>query len=188
MVEHPELPGQAVEYGNLLRRVALHDLGVLVEGRLPAHLVGKEGDVVGHEAVHRRRRTFGGSVEGSLDVVPTREAIVLVQDAEQLRVRVRVLLTGVRVGRIHEVAHMRHHAAAAVRRLVLRPLRHRIAQVLAEHAFERLAVPGPVQVSEEVVQGAVLEEHDNHVIHRVRTVLCCHCHSLSGNLLDVAAA
>ena len=166
----PNSRASPLSTGTCSGRVALHDLRVLVVGRLAAHLAGEEGDVVGHEAVHRRRRTLGRSVVRRRDVVPAGEAVVLVEDPEQLGVGVEVLLAGVGVGRIHVVAHVRRDPAAAVRRLVLRPLRHRIAQLPAEHPLERLAVARPVQVAQEVVQGAVLEEDDDDVIHGVGTV------------------
>ena len=51
------------------------------------------------------------------------------------------------------------------------PCRDRIAQLLAEHALEGLAVPRSVQMPQHVVQGPVLEQHEHDVIHRVGTVV-----------------
>ena len=57
VVEHPEPAGQPVEHRDLLGGEPGHDLRVLLVGGLAAQLGGEGADVVGDEAVHRRRLT-----------------------------------------------------------------------------------------------------------------------------------
>jgi hypothetical protein len=52
---------------------------------------------------------------------------------------------------------------------VLGPLGDRVAQVLADHALEGGDLTGLVEAAEQVVERAVLEEDQDHVVHGVRT-------------------
>jgi hypothetical protein len=54
---------------------------------------------------------------------------------------------------------------------VFGPLRDRVRQVLAGHTLEGLVVLESVEMAEQVVERAVLEQHENHVVHRVRAVM-----------------
>ena len=53
---------------------------------------------------------------------------------------------------------------------VLGPLGNRVAQALADDPVEGLAVLGTVEVSEDVVERSVLEEHKHDVVEGVRLI------------------
>jgi hypothetical protein len=81
----------------LRRRMARHDLGVLIGGGRPAHLGGEGADVVGDEPVHGGpltlvfRRVIGGG-----DVLERHPAVGgRIDEAEELGVDVRILLAGI---------------------------------------------------------------------------------------------
>jgi hypothetical protein len=74
---------------------------------------------------------------------------VLVEGVVELGVGVVILLTRVRVRRVHVGGdRVRHNLAIGA---VLRPLRNRVAQVLADDPVEVLIVLGAVQVPEHIV-------------------------------------
>ena len=163
VIEDAEALGHPAQHRHLLGRVAGHDLGVLLVGRLAADLAGEGADVVGDEAVHRRlgprRRDVPRRGHGLADL----EAVVLVERVVELGVGVEVLLARVRVRRVHVVGDRVGHDLALG--AVLGPLGDRVAEVLADHALERLAVLGSVQVTEEVVERAVLEQDQDDMVH-----------------------
>ena len=70
-------------------------------------------------------------------------------------------------GHVHPGGDAVGHDAS--RRAVLGPVRHRVAEVLAKHPFERLDFPGVVEAPEQIVERSVLEEHQHHVVHRIRS-------------------
>ena len=104
---------------HLLRRVAGHDLRVLLDRRLTPKLGGQHADVVGQETVHRRRLAVARLVEGLVRL--QLEAVLLIENPEQLRVDVRKLLTRIGTRRVH----VRRHPVGddPVLRPVLRPIR-----------------------------------------------------------------
>ena len=72
------------------------------------------------------------------------------------------------IGAVHVAGHrVRHHLALGA---VLGPLRDRVREILADHALEDLSVLGSVEVTEHVVQRPILEQHHDHVIHRVPSI------------------
>ena len=170
VVEHAERAGQRAEDRDLLGRVARHDLLVFLVGRLSSELHGQEADVVGDEAVHRRPLALGWSVVRRHHLGGVLESVRLVEDVEQLGVRVLVLLPRVGVGSVHvggdPVGHRSPLGA------VLGPRRDRVAQVLADDPLERGHLPGLIKAPEQVVERAVLEEDEHHMIHCVRGVRC----------------
>jgi hypothetical protein len=97
---------------------------------------------------------------------------MVIQDAVQLGVGVVVLLTRVRVRRIHIGGDgVRNELAVSA---VLRPRGNGVAQALADDPVEGLAVPRAVQVPEHVVQGTVLEQRHHDVIQRAGPIRCGH--------------
>jgi len=103
------------------------------------------------------RHHFGGVLE----------AVGLVQDVEQLGICVLVLLARVRVGRVHIVGDGVGDDPALCS--VLGPRRDGVAQVLADHASKEGTSPGWVEAAEQVVERAVLEQDQDHVVHGIRT-------------------
>ena len=149
VVEHGEPPGDARQHGHLLGRVPLHDLPVLVVGRVltPQRPVG--ADVVGHEPVHRRRPGTGGRRIPRGHVVDRGADVPLVDDVVQLGVGVRVLLAGIGIRRVA----VRGRAEAHLPRLAavtgwhgLGPRRDRVREVPAQHPFERRLLLGGVEL------------------------------------------
>ena len=116
--------------------------------------------MVGCRAVRRR-------VVGSHHLVGVLESVDVVEDVEELGVGVGILLAGVGVRGIHPDGDAVRHRAS--HRAVLGPVRHRIAEVLADHSLERLDFPGGVEAPEQIVERTVLEEHQHHVVHRIRS-------------------
>ena len=174
MIEDAELTGDAIEHGHLLRGVALHDLLVFVVRRLTAHL---PGDVVLDESLHGRLCARGRGVPWRLDIGSAVEAIRLVHHAEDLGVGVEPLLAGVGARSIEIRADVCLDDSRAIRGLVLGPCGHGVGQVLAEDALEGLATIGAVELAQHVVERPVLEENQDHVVHRVRAGLRSHKHS-----------
>ncbi len=169
VVEHAEGPGDPVEHRHLLGRVAGHDLRVLLIGGLAADLAGERADVVGDEALHARLGACRRDVPRGRDGLADLEAVVLFEDVVELRVRVVVLLARVGVRGVHigrDGVGDRLALGA-----VLGPLRDRVGEVLADHALEALPVLGPVQVAEHVVEGAVLKQDEDDMVHRVRAIM-----------------
>jgi hypothetical protein len=90
-----------------------------------------------------------GAFQGA--VTPPRiEAVVLVPRSEELGVGVEVFLARVRVRGIHV------RGDPVGNRLplgtVFRPRGERVAEILADHALERLAILGPIQSAEDIVE------------------------------------
>src|SRR6476659_313575 len=79
--------------------------------------------------------------------------------------------TGANPG-IHVGGHRVGDDAASV--AVLGPVGDRVGQVLADDPVEVLAVCGAVQVTENIVQGTVLEQHYYNVIQGVGSIPCGH--------------
>ena len=168
VVKHAEALREAAHDRHLLRRVAGHDLCVLLVGRLPAHLRREDADVVGHEAVHARHGAGRWRVPGHADSLADLETVLLFEAAEQLDIGVEVLLARVGVRSIHiRRDRIRDRLSLGA---VLGPPRDRVAQTLPDHALENLALPRPIKMPQEVVQRPVLEQHHNHMVHRVRTI------------------
>ena len=144
VIEDAELTREPVQYRELLRGEPGHDLRVLLVGRLAAQLAGERADVVDDEPVHRRCRARLRRIPRRGHVLADLAAVVLVEDAEQLRVRVVPLLARVRVRGVQvRRDRVRHDLSLGA---VLGPVRDRVAQLLPEHALEGLAVAGAVQV------------------------------------------
>jgi hypothetical protein len=57
---------------------------------------------------------------------------------------------------------------------VLGPYGDRVAQVLTDHSLERLAILRTVEMPEDIVEGAVLEEDQYDVVEGVGRVECRH--------------
>ena len=151
-------------HGHLRGRVAGHDLGVLLDLRLAAELDGQHADEVGHETVHRRQPA--GSRGALTDFsASSLKRFCVVEEPEQLGVDVREFLARVGVRRVH----VGRHAVGddPVRRLVFRPLRHRVRQLLADDALERGDLSRFVQTTQQVVERPVLEHHHDHVVQGV---------------------
>ena len=110
MVEHPEVPSDAVQHRKLLGGVTGHDVGVLVVGGLAADLTGEGTDVVGHEPVHRGADPGGGTFHGAVAASPILPRLSIVEGVVELGVGVEVLLARIRVGRVHVGGDgVRHH-------------------------------------------------------------------------------
>jgi hypothetical protein len=91
-------------------------------------------------------RSVPGRRHGRADL----EAVVLVQDVEELSVGVVVLPARVRVGAIHVGGdRVRHDLAVSA---VLGPCRNRVGEVFADHAFEGLPAFRSVEMAKHVVQ------------------------------------
>ena len=149
----------------VLRGEPGHDLRVLLVSGLAAHLGSEAADVVGDVAVHRRHLPRRRGVVRRGDLRAELEPVLLVLDAEQLGVGVRVLLAGVGIGAVHVGGYrVRHHLAVGT---VFSPFRDRVGQVLAEHAVEGLAVTRPVQAAKHIIERPVLEQHHDQMIQRV---------------------
>ena len=167
MVEHSEVPHQRAQHRYLLRRVARHDLAVLVVEGLSPELYGEGADVVGDEAIHRGLLAIRWCVIRRDHLSGVLEAVGRVEHVEQLGVGVLILLPGIGIWRIHVSGNPIRHCAEFG--TMLGPSRDRVAQVPAQDPFERIDLAGLVQVAEQVVERAVLEEHEDHVIHCVRS-------------------
>ena len=101
------------------------------------------------------RRHFGGVLE----------AVALVEHIEELGVGVLVLLARVWVGHVHGGRDaVGHHPARAT---VLGPPGYGIVQVLPEDPVEVGGLPGLIEVPEQVVERSVLEEDQDHMVHRM---------------------
>ena len=103
VIERRKAPRDRRQHRHLLGRVAGHDLGVLLDRRLAPKLDGQHADVVGQETVHRRRLAVARLVEGLLRL--QLEAVLLIENPEQLRVDVRELLTRIGTRRVHVRRH-----------------------------------------------------------------------------------
>ena len=131
-------PARSRQHRHLLRRVAGHDLRVLIHRRLAPESTVKHADVVDDEAVHRRRLAVARLVEGLLRL--QLEAVLLIEDPEQLRVDVRHLLARIGVRRVH----VRGDAVADDPTVgpVLGPLGHGVRQLLADPPSNDATSPG----------------------------------------------
>ncbi len=168
VIEHAKRPRDPVEHRHLRGRVAGHDLRVLLIRRLAADFAGERVDVVGHEPVHGRLGSGRRNIPRRGHRLADLEAVVLVQRVVELGVGVEVLLTGVRVRRVH-VRRDRVRDGLALS-AVLGPVGNRVAEVLADHALERLVVLRPVQVTQQVVERPVLEQHQHHMVHAMTSI------------------
>ena len=173
MVEHAEPPRQRADDRHLFGRVAGHDLAVLLVGGLPAELDGEEADVVGDEPVHRRLPARRRRVVGATISVASLKRL-----ASSRMLNSWVLVCGYSspgsgsgMSIPAEIAVWHDPALCAV----LGPGRDRVAEVLADHPFERLDLSGRVEAPEQIVERPVLEEHEHHVVHRI---LSCWRHLL----------
>ena len=104
MVEGGKAPAEGGEDRYLLGGVAGHDLGVLLERGRPGHLGRERADVVGHEPVHGR--LLGGHRPGALYgavIFSATDAAVArrIDEPEQLRIDVLVLLAGIGTRAVH---------------------------------------------------------------------------------------
>jgi hypothetical protein len=54
---------------------------------------------------------------------------------------------------------------------MLCPLRNRVGELFAYHALEDLAVLGSVEMAKQIVERAVLEQHEDDVVDGVRAVM-----------------
>ncbi len=165
MVEHGELGGEGGEHREHLRRERAHDVPRFVQARLlPVAQSAEVDDVVLEETGHRRLLAVGGGVEGRGHLVDEQVGVGLrIDRAEDLRVDVRVLLTRVRIGEAHNAVRV----APVDVRLHHRAVRGGVAVGAECETFEGLARRqrlGRVEVAEEVVKGAVLAHHYDHVI------------------------
>src|SRR6185437_4813853 len=98
---------------------------------------------------HGRYGARLGSVPRSGDLIADLVAVVLVERAEQLGVGVEVLLARIRVRGIH--VRSDRVGDGLPLGAVLSPIWDRIAQLLADHPLEGLAIVGSVQVAQKVV-------------------------------------
>jgi hypothetical protein len=173
VVEGREPLGDGRDHRDLLGGVAGHDLGVLVIARQAAHLAAEGVHIIEDETVHRRRtaRVVRG-VERRLHRLIGQEPVVFwCHRPEQLGVGVGVLLARVGVGRVHRGRHVhRHHAPLGVWRVA----RDGVRQVAAGHALEGRDLTRVVQITQQVVEGPVLEHHRHHVVEPVRAVVSSH--------------
>src|SRR5207342_2554950 len=120
---------------------------------LATDLAGEGRDVVGDKPIHRRYRPQWRRIPGRCHGFADLEPVVLVEGVVELGVGVVILLTRVRVRRVHVGGdRVRHNLGIGA---VLRPLRNRVAQVLADDPVEVLTVLGAVEVPEHIVEGAV---------------------------------
>ena len=170
VIERREAPRDRRQHRHLLRRVAGHDLRVLIHRRLAPEFDRQDADEVGDEAVHRRRLTVARLVDGLLRL--ELEAVLLIEDPEQLRVDVRKLLTRIGIRRVHICRHP--VGDDPVLRPVLCPIRDRVRQLLSDHALERRDLPRLVQAAQQVVERPVLEHDDDDVIQRVLSARRAH--------------
>jgi hypothetical protein len=116
---------------------------------------------------------IGGDVVWSGHLLGQRAAVGgRVDDAEQLRVDVLVLLARVRVGRVHVLRHPVRHVPLVG--TVLRPLRDRVGELFAEDPLEGLDLPRLVQAPQKVVEGTVLEHDHDDVVERAIPVSSVH--------------
>jgi len=97
----PKSRANAVEHRELLRGVARHDVGVLVVGGLATDLAGEVRDVVGTKPSIVGVAPEGGAFQGALAASPILNRLWSSSVLKQLRVGVEVLLTRVRVRRVH---------------------------------------------------------------------------------------
>ena len=105
---------------------------------------------------------------------------MLVKGVEHLGVGMEVLLARIGVGSVEVLGLAVDHPAAAVRRLVLCPLGDGVREVLADDALEGLAVLGPVEMAEHVVQRTVLKQHQDDMVHGVGLGVLGHGNPFSG--------
>ena len=158
-----EFSSKCREDGHHRRAEPAHDDAILVRARTPALLVLEVDAVVPYEPAVRGESADGGCVERRNQPVRADVRIRFgVDDVEELRVHVRVMLTGVRLGRLHD--------------RIGGPLVEVGGDVLAVQALVRVrALRDPVelsaglllaavQVSEHVVEAAVLEHDDDDMI------------------------
>src|SRR5215510_16585615 len=98
----------------------------------------------------------GGAFQGAAAASPILNRLWSSMMLNSWGVGMEVLLTRVRVRRIHVGRHgVRDHLAVGA---VLRPPGNGVAQVLADHPVEVLAIPRAIQVPQHIVQGTVLEQ------------------------------
>ena len=168
MVEDAEVPGETVQHWELFWGVPSHDVGVLVVSGLATDLSSERRDVVGHEPIHRRGCTRSRSIPRRRGCFSDLEPVLVVDDVEQLGVGVEVLLARVRIRRVH-IGGDRIRNIPSVS-AVLGPVGDRVAQVLADYPLKVLAVLRAVEVSEDIVERAVLEEHQHDVVEGVGRV------------------
>jgi hypothetical protein len=160
--------------------VARHDLRVLLKGGLAAHLRHERTDVVGDKAIHGGLRTGCRHVPRRRHGLAHLPLVVLVKGVEHLGVGMEVLLARIGVGSVEVLGLAVDHPAAAVRRLVLCPLGDGVREVLADDALEGLAVLGPVEMAEHVVQRTVLKQHQDDMVHGVGLGVLGHGNPFSG--------
>ena len=110
-----------------------------------------------------------GSGPGRLDGFADLEAVVLVERVVELGVGVEVLLPRVRIGGVHVVGDRARNRLAIS--AVFGPFRDRVAQALADHTLEGLAVLGAVKTTEQVVKRAILEQDQNDVVQSLRALI-----------------
>jgi hypothetical protein len=165
-------PRASAEMTGPRRRVARHDLRVLLSRGRPALLGRERADVIGHEPVHGRplgligrRVVRGDDVRGHHPAVGGR-----VDQPEQLGVDVLVLLAGIGRRGVHVGRDPVRDRPGRPGDRVHGPVRDRIGQVQAGDALEGRDFARLVQAAEQVVERAVLEHDHDDVIEGVARV------------------
>ena len=127
----------------------------------------------------------GARVPLLVSKAPTADPVVLVENVEQLRVRVVPLLARVRVRRVHvgrdRVGHDLRSAPCSAQ-----------SGIGLLKSFPttpwRLAVAGPIKMPEHVVERAVLEQHNDDVVERIRSLMSRHDAELTTTVLEAAGS